>query len=55
MEELILYLESLEMLNMNYKIEKTEIEKDGLFFPLWTIEYHQGQPLNISVDIKFED
>lgn len=60
LEQVILYLEALEMLDMVYKVEKFPYYKDhetGLsYWNLWIIEYEPSQPLeHEKPDIQYED
>ena len=58
LEELILYLEALEMLDMVYKVEKFPEDRNdvGDIIPgVWIIEYQPGTPLREPVGILFED
>lgn len=58
--EVIAYLESLEMLNMNYKIEKYpvyyDLETNRPLYNVWIIEYQENtEPLHPETAIEFED
>lgn len=54
LEELILFLESLEMLNMVYTIDKTMSEKSGEIVFHWDITYQMGEafPLSGAIDVS---
>lgn len=57
LEEVILYLEALEMLDMIYTVQKYPETVDGeghYSRPVWVIEYTQGEPFGKS-SIQFED
>jgi hypothetical protein len=57
LEELMLYLEALEMLDMVYTIKKYPELRDGedVLSAFWIIEYTQGEPSEQSAPIYFED
>lgn len=59
LEEVILYLESLEMLDMIYKVEKFPVyycpTSGQTFHDVWLISYEQGQSVGEPTAIQFED
>jgi hypothetical protein len=59
LEELMLYLEALEMLDMIYTVRKHQKYYDedsgSNMYNVWVIEYEQGEPLEKSSPIQFED
>lgn len=58
MEELMLYLEALEMLDMVYKIDKFPRYQDTdgeTLHHVWIIQYEQGEPPEDISGINFED
>lgn len=60
LEEVILYLEALEMLDMIYKVEKFPTYYDegtgNIYNNVWIIEYEQGEALQGEPSaIEFED
>jgi len=58
-QEVILYLESLEMLDMTYTVTKhpeyRDEESDQVQYNVWIIEYEQGKPVLEPSAIRFED
>jgi hypothetical protein len=59
LQDVILFLEALEMLGMVYKIEKhdryLEPETGKELINVWIIEYEHGESLTESSLIQFED
>lgn len=59
LEEVILYLESLEMLDMIYKVEKFPVyycpRSEETFYDVWVIQYEQGHEVVEPTAIQFED
>ena len=59
LQELILYLEALEMLDMVYKVEKfpewNDPDTGESIRGVWLIEYQQGEPILEPAAILFED
>jgi hypothetical protein len=59
LEEVILYLEALEMLDMTYIVTKHQKyydeESGSNMYNVWVIAYEQGEPLEKSSPIQFED
>lgn len=60
LEELILYLEALEMLDMKYNIEKVQEQnrlEEGQSIPyyVWVINFTLGEPSQDSLPIMFDE
>ena len=60
LEEVILYLEALEMLDIVYRVEKFPSHYDEqsgkTYHNVWVIEYEQGEDLQFEESaIEFED
>lgn len=60
LEEVILFLEAMEMLHMIYKVEKYpayyDKKEDRTYYNVWIIEYEQGEPLlQEESAIEYED
>lgn len=55
LSELILFLESLEMLDMMYSIEKTMGDKNGEVVFHWDITYEMGERFPISDSVINEE
>lgn len=60
LEEVILYLEALEMLDMVYRVEKFpshyEEQSGNTYHNVWVIEYEQAEDLHFEESaIEFED
>lgn len=59
LEEVFLYLEALEMLDMVYTLKKQQMcdgqNKNGTPYNVWIIEYEQGEPFIDTLGIEYEE